>query len=289
MKSIVILIGYFGSWPKWFSVFLESCRYNPTVNWVIRTDCAIPDSFPINVKFVSVGYYEYVDSVSKFLGINFNPSSSYKICDIRPAWGDMHYDEIQSYDFYGFGDLDVIYGDIRSFYSDEVLSFDVISTHEGMLSGHLSLFRNTEELRRSYRLIPGWKGYLELPGSTRFDEDIYSCLFFNNDETDIASFHNVSIFAKEQYTTVFHPMTWHDGWAQHPDIWFWRRGKITNSRNSRRHYLYLHLMNFQSMRWTNAEIRAAHVPWKDNPDVGFASVVDGERGVQIDWSGIHVL
>ncbi len=39
MKSIIIIIDYLGGkWPEWFPLFLESCRKNPDISWLIHTD-----------------------------------------------------------------------------------------------------------------------------------------------------------------------------------------------------------------------------------------------------------
>lgn len=312
LKRIVIFIDYFGVWPKWFPAFLASCRYNATINWIIRTDCKIPPSPPVNVKFIQVSYRDYVHYVSSKLGINFNPAESYKLCDLRPTYGDLYYDDMAGFDFFGFGDLDVIYGDIRRFYNDEVLEHDVISTHVGMLSGHLSLFRNIRPLRKAYLKIPDWRTYLECPHSTRFDEDIYSCLFVKQRNRKIrrlmknplrssnfkaalaliARGHIAELFRykgyfKEQYTTVFHPIPWHDGSVEHPSTWYWRPGSLTNATNVGREYLYLHLMNFQSMRWTNPECRSQRTSWRENPEAVFEFCVNEADGVQIDWNGIQ--
>jgi hypothetical protein len=295
MKSIVILIDYFGSWPKWFPVFLASCKSNSTVNWILRTDCEIPQDAPSNVRFIHTSYASYIEKISSSLDIKFKPAHSYKICDARPMCGDIFYDDIKDYDYFGFGDLDVIYGDIRKFYTDEVLSFDVISTHAGMISGHLSLFKNTERLRKAYLEIHDWKEHLENPESTRFDEDVFSSLFFRDRTPNVRSLPggarplDLEVYDKEQYSTVFHPMRWHDGLENHPDVWFWKDGAVTNHRNSGRDYLYLHLMNFQSMRWTNAECRERQIPWKDNPNVRFTRAGEESNGVRIDWTGIQAL
>jgi hypothetical protein len=290
MKSIVILIDYFGKWPKWFPVFLASCASNSTVNWIIRTDCEIPLDPPENVKFVSSSFTDYVDFISKRLGINFKPSEHYKICDVKPMYGDLYSDDIVDYDYYGFGDLDVIYGDIRKFYTDDVLSFDVVSTHVGMISGHLALFKNTKALRKAYSNIPNWKDYLENPYPTRFDEDVYSDLFVRRNRTnEFDAIYRHNTYFKEQYSTVFHPMPWHDGMADHPEVWFWKNGVVTNERNAERQYLYLHLMNFQSMRWTNPGCRENNIAWKNNPNVQFTCAGEESDGVRIDWSGIQRL
>ena len=38
MKSILIIIDYFGKWPEWLLVFLANCEANPTVNWLIHKE-----------------------------------------------------------------------------------------------------------------------------------------------------------------------------------------------------------------------------------------------------------
>jgi hypothetical protein len=84
-------------------------------------------------------------------------------------------------------------------------------------------------------------------------------------------------------------MPWHDGMTDHPEVWFWNNGVVTNNRNNGRQYLYLHLMNFQSMRWANPNCRKCHTPWKDNADVLFTSTGEESDGVRIDWMGIQRL
>lgn len=303
MKSIVILIDYFGSWPGWFPIFLASCQSNETIDWIIRTDCGTPDHVPTNVKIIRMTYRNYVADVSRNLGINFQPSGNYKICDIKPMYADMYCDDIKNYDYFGFGDLDVIYGDIRKFYNEDVLSHDVISTHADMVSGHLALFRNTETLRKAYTKIPRWRYYAENSEPTRFDEDIYSCLFIERENinadaipgnlllglNECEQLAGIKSYFKEQYTTVFHPMHWHDGIAEHPEIWHWKDGIVTNDRNPDRDYLYLHLMNFQSMRWASSTCREQRTPWNANPNVRFTLAGEETGGVRISWDGIRGL
>jgi hypothetical protein len=64
----------------------------------------------------------------------------YKICDYRPAFAYILPDYIKGYDFWGWGDLDVVYGDIRHFVTDEVLSrYKMFSGY-----GHFTLYKNDE-------------------------------------------------------------------------------------------------------------------------------------------------
>src|SRR5690242_17250860 len=112
-QSIVLLIAYFGQWPPWINFFIESCRANRDIDWVIFTDAGKPENTADNVRIIDIPFDDYQKLVSRSLRINFNPADSYKICDVRPAFGILHYDIVRGYDWFGFGDVDVIYGRIR--------------------------------------------------------------------------------------------------------------------------------------------------------------------------------
>ena len=46
------------------------------------------------------------------------------------------------YDFWGFGDMDVVLGDIRKFITDDVLSKNDVIGH----AGHMQIFKNCKEI-----------------------------------------------------------------------------------------------------------------------------------------------
>ena len=67
-------------------------------------------------------------------------SRSRKLCEYKQAYGYILKDYIKGYDFWGYGDLDLVYGDIRHFLTDNVL------TRQFLLGwGHLTLLRNDED------------------------------------------------------------------------------------------------------------------------------------------------
>jgi len=67
VKKIRIIIPYFGKWPLWIDLFLESCRFNPTVDWLIFTDCPMPGNRPENVAFESIAFEGYAQLLNKRL------------------------------------------------------------------------------------------------------------------------------------------------------------------------------------------------------------------------------
>lgn len=111
--SIVLLIPYFGKWPAWFDFFLLSCKYNPSIQWQFYTDCGIPENAPSNVSFQSISFANYKKKVSDKLKINFNPNSAYKLCDLKSMLGYVHEESIKDFDFWGFSDIDLVYGNLR--------------------------------------------------------------------------------------------------------------------------------------------------------------------------------
>ena len=148
MIKIAIIIPYFGKWPEWIDLFFYSCEQNRTIDFYFFTDCEIKQRIGENLKLIPISFNNYIRLVNEKLKIKFNPKDTYKLCDLKPFFGYLHEDLIKKYDFYGFADLDLIFGDIRSFISEKILhNYDVISTHDDRISGHFTLFRNTFENR----------------------------------------------------------------------------------------------------------------------------------------------
>ena len=149
--SLAMIVFYFGRWPPWIEFFVETCKWNPDIHWLLYTDCGAPENRADNVSIRHISFADYKALARRRTGITADPDHPYKLCDLRPALGHIHADDIAGYDFFGFGDLDVFYGHIRCFYTDALLNaYDVLSTHPEIVSGHLAVLRNTDELRRAY-------------------------------------------------------------------------------------------------------------------------------------------
>jgi uncharacterized protein DUF6625 len=136
---LIMLCPYFGRWPAWINFFVESCKWNPDVRWRFYTDCGEPENRASNIDYVPIGFDDYEALARARLGITYDPVDPYKLCDLRPALGFLHDQDTVGYPFFGYGDLDVIYGNISSFYGEERLAdLDVVSTHPERLSGHFA-------------------------------------------------------------------------------------------------------------------------------------------------------
>lgn len=297
----MIFIPYFGSWPEWIDLFFETARRNAGIDFLVVTDCDAEDYAAPNIHIRPTSFDDYVERARSWLGFPFDPPDGYKICDLRPMFGELHEEEFSGYEFYGWCDTDLLLGDVRSVYTDEILArYDVLSTHADRISGHFALFRNTHRNRTMYRRIYQWQRYLLEPEFIGLDEhgitNAYLLTIFDkvyekygwsldNPVTRLcARRRRRRMYLVEQYTTPFTPKPWldHSLDSAQPDEWYYRDGHITNSRDGRE-FVYLHLMNFRSSRWRHDGTRA---PWEGTSSICRATPSDMKTGIVIDKSGI---
>lgn len=168
MKSIVLIFPYFGKLPAQYKMWRSSALRNPTIDFMFFTDADVEPAKNIIVhKMQFEEFRQFIQDVIEFPIVLDRP---YILCDFKPIYGQALQNYIAKYDYWGYGDLDVIYGDIRSFLTDEILS-----KYKFFLGyGHLTLYHNDKETNDYYReIIPGYQDYREvltIHEQTFFDE-----------------------------------------------------------------------------------------------------------------------
>lgn len=146
MKRIAFIIPYIGRFNNYFNLWLQSCRNNPTVDWYILTDNKENYDYPENVHKIETTMDELRERFNEALGFEVALDRPYKFCDMKPSYVYVFQDMVKDYDFCGWCDVDLIWGDIRSFLTDEVLeNNDMISRW-----GHCTLIRNTKVIRELF-------------------------------------------------------------------------------------------------------------------------------------------
>ena len=160
-NSIAILICWYGSYPWYFPYFIHSCSYNLTIDFIVITDnLESIHNKPQNVKIIYKTLNDIKTSASEKLGFTVNIDYPYKLNDFKPAYGFLFPEIIKGYNFWGHSDLDVIYGDIRKFLTNEMLCiYDFISPRHDYTTGCFCLYRNSEKMNtifmrsKDYKLI----------------------------------------------------------------------------------------------------------------------------------------
>ena len=146
-KKVKIVIPYFGKFPNTIRSFLLSCENNPEFEWVIYTDDCL-QNVPKNVKVINCTLNDIKKKIEKSVGFEISLDAPYKLCDFRPAFGQIFSDELVNCDFWGYGDIDLVYGDLSNFITDEILDkYDKIYP-----CGHLSLIRNNSINNEAYKV-----------------------------------------------------------------------------------------------------------------------------------------
>ena len=121
---------------------------NTDYDWLIITDDTHDHPYPRNVHVEYCSFEEFRDRVQSHFDFSIALPYPYKICDFRPAFGEIFEDEMRDYRFWGHCDLDQYFGIISDFVTEEVLdSYDKI-----LCLGHFSLFRNDQRINSLYKV-----------------------------------------------------------------------------------------------------------------------------------------
>ncbi len=158
-QRIAIITCYFGKWPWYFPYFLHSCKYNPTVDFIIITDNTEQIlNRPDNVKIIKKDLNGLRMTFSTILGFKVAIDDPYKLCDFKPAYGRLFPELVKGYDFWGHGDIDIIYGNVRNFISEEMLDeYELITARHDFLSGTFTLFKNTKKMNELFMLSKDYR------------------------------------------------------------------------------------------------------------------------------------
>ena len=142
MKFACVVIPYFGVLRKSITLFLEGCRRNPEINWLIFSDCAVPIAdLPGNVQW-NICQLSDVECLARDkLKRPVELKRPYKLCDLKPLYGVIFADYLKYYYWWGYGDIDVIYGRIYPYL--QRISFD--SFDKISYTGHLTFIRNNDK------------------------------------------------------------------------------------------------------------------------------------------------
>jgi len=159
MKSIILISVYFGEFPYYFPLFVESANHNKSVKWIIFTDKGWGKSFgeQENVHIIEFDRYKFEKLASTKLRQRIKIKTSYKLCDFKPSYGKIFEDYTAGYDFWGHTDIDVVWGDLRKFLTDDVLDGHDLITATGnsgcnrYVSGVFTIYKNTKKINNIYR------------------------------------------------------------------------------------------------------------------------------------------
>lgn len=270
MKHILLIVPYIGVWPFWFEAYLISIAKNPTINWLFITDCNIPIEYPPNITFVQTTQKEFNEKIDSFFELKI-PLTPRKICDLRPAFGDLFSDYIKDYDFWGFCDMDIIWGDIRSFVTKNDLDhYDIISSRKNNTSGHFTVFRNDIKTNTLYKELPNFRNKLVMPKLQRMDEVSLTDYLWKK----LADASGCDLKVKWDVILCNQERGIDSHQEYHLDKWLWKDGKMLELKNGQpiNEVMYLHFINWKRT------MRYSEINYTDQP-----------KEFYISYNGMHYM
>ncbi len=155
---IAVIVTWFGNLPPYFPAWINSAENNKDIDFLVFSDQDIV-SESTNIKFNKMNMTDTIKMFEQNLNRNINIQNSYKFCDCRVYFGLAYADYLKDYDFWGYCDIDLVFGNIREFLTDEILSkYDRFYQY-----GHLSIYRNSERTNHLY----------DLPGGIYTEKEIF--------------------------------------------------------------------------------------------------------------------
>ncbi len=152
MKDVALVNVYFGKAPHWIHFFIKSCSNNPKYSWILFTDMDITSRVD-NVIIIPFTLKEFNELASEKLNMPINVSCPYKLCDYKPAYGRVFEDYLSEYHYWGYCDIDLVFGDLDSFLEPSLGKFDIITTENEYLAGHFTLYRNNNHTKQLFNRI----------------------------------------------------------------------------------------------------------------------------------------
>lgn len=176
-KKILMICPYFGKIPPYFQLWALSAGYNSNITFLVMCDFEVPGRLPPNVKVVAMRFEEVKKRIQTMFG-KAKINHPYKLCDYKPAYGEIFSDYCEfvcggGYDFWGYCDFDLIFGNISNFLTEDILNkVDKCYRH-----GHFTLYRNDPVVNAVYRKeVPGYASYRDAFSTnynTHFDESSF--------------------------------------------------------------------------------------------------------------------
>lgn len=167
--KLALLNCYFGTLPNYFELWLQSCAANSDVQFFLITDAKVPEQIPNNVQIIHMTFANLVKKIQSKFKFKVSIQSPYKLTDFKPAYGYIFKALFEQYDYWGYCDIDLIFGNIMKF-----IAAPMEQDYEKIYRlGHLTIYKNTERMRKLFSQKGGVFYYREVfskPEFYSFDE-----------------------------------------------------------------------------------------------------------------------
>lgn len=172
MKDIALVLPYYGKLPPYFNFFLRSLE-GKRLDVLFFSDLVV-EKYPANFKPIKMSLDEFKTLTERKLGVSVRIESSRRLCDFKPMYGKIFEDYLKGYDYWAFGDCDLVYGEKFNEDLADALSedCDLFSLQDCFCSGPFCMIKNENRMNCLFAVADNLQEVFEVAGEqcVAFDE-----------------------------------------------------------------------------------------------------------------------
>ena len=168
--KIALVLPWYGPKPWFWPLFEKSAsRIGMDVIVVAEKGFGVAER---NFRVIEMSLDELARRAAATLGTEVNLMRGYKLCDLRPMYGVVFADILKDYDYWAYGDCDLVYGRMFNKFLEKATNgiWDVATVKRDLLSGPFTLMRNCDFVNNLFRRSAEWRDVLASSENKVFDE-----------------------------------------------------------------------------------------------------------------------
>ena len=168
--KIALVLPWYGPKPWYWPLFEKSAaRMDMDVIVVAERGFGVAER---NFRVIEMSLDELSRRAAAALEAEVNLTRGYKLCDLRPMYGVVFADILKGYDYWAYGDCDLVYGRMFNDFLAKAANgvWDVATVKRDLLSGPFTLMRNCDFVNNLFRRSAEWRNVIASSENKVFDE-----------------------------------------------------------------------------------------------------------------------
>lgn len=161
MNKIALVMPYYGALPPYFNFFLRSLE-GKNLDVLFFSDLVV-EKHPENFKPIRMTFDEFKRLAAEKLGVPVRLDSPKRLCDFKPMYGKIFEECLTGYDWWAFGDCDLVCGnEFNALLTDvEKSDVEVFSLEKLFCCGPFCFVRNTDANNVLFKNVSGWQAAVQ--------------------------------------------------------------------------------------------------------------------------------
>jgi len=140
--KILLIECWLGPLPPWRPIYEASCKANPHLDFLVLTDQVNSPKRDANIIWEPITGERLEELIKEHYRFQGPLGSAWDLTKLKPAYGALFSRFLTGYQFWGFHDSDLVWGDTRRFLTEERLAaYDVLTASAAWMVGHFSIFK----------------------------------------------------------------------------------------------------------------------------------------------------